>query len=108
MDTQSHTPGPWKHGTPGNGRFCIYSAASHGRGICVMSNTQKISPQELEKYGDHGLNLEALANARLIAAAPELLQALHQVRANFMKPNASLGFPIALVDAAIAKAEGKA
>jgi len=40
-----------------------------------MSNTQPVRPDEVAKYGEHGLNLTADANARLIAAAPELLAA---------------------------------
>ena len=71
-----HTPGPWKTGTPGRGRFCVYSSA-HGRGICVMSNTQKSWDETMvAKHGEHELNLIADANARLIAAAPDMLAAL--------------------------------
>lgn len=73
--TPKHTPGPWRTGTRERGRFCVYSE-EHGRGICVMSNTQKVTPEQTAKYGEHGDNLTADANARLIAAAPELLQCL--------------------------------
>jgi hypothetical protein len=41
-----------------------------------MQNTQTISEWEREKYGEHELNLIADANARLIAAAPTMLDAL--------------------------------
>jgi hypothetical protein len=41
-----------------------------------MQNTQTISEWEREKYGEHELNLIADANARLIAAAPTMLNAL--------------------------------
>ena len=41
-----------------------------------MQNTQTISEWEREKYGEHELNLTADANARLIAAAPTMLDAL--------------------------------
>jgi len=65
----THTPGPWRVGVPGRGRFCVYATADgHGRGICRMSNTQ-------EWPADHQRNLEADANAALIAAAPALLAA---------------------------------
>lgn len=68
-DQQQHTPGPWRTGVPGRGRFSVYSVSAHGRGICVMSNT-------VESPSDHELNLIADANARLIAAAPGMLAAL--------------------------------
>ena len=75
MTTTQHTAGPWKTGTPTKGRFCVYGGRN-GSGICVMQNTQTISEWEREKYGEHELNLIADANARLIAAAPTMLNAL--------------------------------
>ena len=79
------TPIPWKTGTPGRGRFVVYSSAleSHGRGICRMLNTQNISPEETVKYGEHELNLIADANAALIVQAvnhhAELVEALTNI-----------------------------
>lgn len=94
MNTK-HTPGPWslhkrgpaeryevQHGIPGN-----------GSPICV---TFCGSQQE--------------ANARLIAAAPELLDALKKTRAALLCADAA-GIPVdeelAQLDAAIAKATGE-
>ncbi len=66
------TPGPWKTGTRERGRFCV-SSVHQGRGICVMSNTQKDRP-------DHEFNLIADANARLIAASPTLYSVLARAK----------------------------
>ena len=76
MPSTPWTPGPWKVGTRERGRFVVYAGGNgHGRAVCVMSNTQKDSPE-------HPLNLTADANARLIALAPELVGALEWALAN--------------------------
>lgn len=90
------TPGPWTLSETAS--RCIIGRAEHGRmGICVMQNTQS------EHYA---------ANARLITAAPELLEALQSLR-NWIDsdPNAydgdddgSLGRVMYSAGAAIAKA----
>ena len=57
-----HTPGPWRIGTaPPNGEQAIGTI----RGMMVAVATTGV-----------GMEKETLANARLIAAAPELLDAL--------------------------------
>jgi hypothetical protein len=59
----SHTPGPWKIGTPPpNGEQTI----GNSQGLMVAVATT-------------GFNVPTLANARLIAAAPELLEALESM-----------------------------
>lgn len=90
------------------GRFCVYSER-RGRGICVMSNTQKISAWEREKYGEHGDNLIAEANARLIAAAPDLLTACRATLAHMHDDETDAPTAAQLTEQltrAIAKAEG--
>ncbi|MGH9462448.1 MAG: hypothetical protein ACRD1X_14625 [Vicinamibacteria bacterium] len=81
----SHTPGPW-HAN------CFLVTAENGRGVthCGLGLGK---PEESE------------ANARLIAAAPELLEALKSIE------NDGQHIPKAIWDlrnAVIAKAEGKA
>ena len=62
-DTQ-HTPGPWKYG-PDNRKT-----------MRVFSGSREIV-RALSTHGNRRLNcVERAANARLIAAAPELLEAL--------------------------------
>lgn len=61
---QSHTPGPW------------YFTASSEKGFVHGGKDHRvIVPHSVERNPDQ----EHLANARLIAAAPDLLQALQRV-----------------------------
>jgi hypothetical protein len=62
--TTNHTAGPWAHDD-----HEIYSEQTdHGAAICTMNTTSA-----------HFTKEEAEANARLIAAAPELLAALQKL-----------------------------
>lgn len=78
----THTPGPWTvvaidWADTGNARFEI-----------------------------KGIRRTGMADARLIAAAPELLAALHDCREALRRAGAD--GELRVVDAAIAKAEGRA
>lgn len=63
-----HTPGPWKYGielSSRSGEWLIsFDAGYRGRGICIAETRPGTGHEE--------------ANARLIAAAPELLEALEE------------------------------
>lgn len=82
--TQTHTPGPW------TGRIGI------GNTVDLMGDTP---PKSIGTV--HGRNRDA--DARLIAAAPDLLDALIRAEGMCDEPAAWLPF----VRAAIAKAEGR-
>jgi hypothetical protein len=59
-----HTAGSWQHGLPADGgRINVYSDDSAALRICRVDSDAD--------FGNH-----AAANARLIAAAPEMLEAL--------------------------------
>lgn len=66
----SHTPGPWviegESGNPGEGEVIT----STGRTICWTANTWDLDGDE------EAITAEDRANARLIACAPEMLDAL--------------------------------
>lgn len=63
-----HTPGPWKIGTPGpNG---CYTVGTQGGLMTAMIAHSICEPDQVDT---------ANANARLIAAAPELLEALEEI-----------------------------
>lgn len=70
--TQAHTPGPWIARTQPNSKGQVTSIRIwtqdefHGNLVCAMS------PETPAAVQGH----EAFANARLIAAAPDLLEAL--------------------------------
>jgi hypothetical protein len=102
MDVRvSHTPEPWTAdlllaltlGDHQDSHWRIHSEQRDPRSIYVA-----------DLPGSGGPEGETEANARLIAAAPELLDALKEVR-DYMREGRG-GFWIR-VDAAIAKAEGE-
>jgi hypothetical protein len=78
-----HTPGPWRVDFGG-----IYIRAEDGTRIC-----------------EYGIDEPYEANARLIAAAPELLAALQRI-ASSDNPYEPCGWAIKTAQAAIAKATG--
>jgi hypothetical protein len=89
------TPGPWKVVDFSQSENLIFIAENKSNGMCIAD----INTNEHEG--------SFLANARLIAAAPDLLEAMRSVaiadRLNISEWNAAMR----LVDAAIAKANGE-
>lgn len=86
-----HTPGPWRVGDAGSTVF----GAPGSRPLMVASITHRIVPDATQR-----------ANARLIAAAPEMLDALRLVlrQGEAIHPDMST---LSYVREAIAKAEGQ-
>ncbi len=102
-----HTPGPWKAHL--NHRFSgIAAVVDEARGclICDVNNPVFGAPLRREQ-----LSGRQIADAELIAAAPELLKAAKEARAALQEfiteEPASEWMAVALLDAAIAKAEGR-
>ncbi|MFE1817071.1 hypothetical protein [Metapseudomonas otitidis] len=90
-----HTPGPWKIGTPGpNG---CYTVGTQGGLMTAMIAHSICEPDQVET---------ANANARLIAAAPCLLEAL-QICVSQIRALCSADDVPDQAIAAIAKATGK-
>lgn len=99
MTQTKHTPGPWK--LEGNPRFDEETGCYAG-GYGIVGELEIIC-ELCERLAP----LEAEANARLIAAAPELLETLERLT---YEAERRAGVPkhfIAQARAAIAKAEGK-
>lgn len=96
-----HTPGPWHYGINRSGHSFLVKDPE-GRLVCNMSWHHS----SREHYP---LQAESEANARLIAAAPELLEALTAAW-NSMDTSipGSPGSPIEKARAALAKATGAA
>lgn len=106
----AHTPAPWKLcSNEQDHNFQIIGANSLP--VCVMHTVKSSS---LANWGNKKVSPKTLwtttaneteqANARLIAAAPELLAALKQIEANASMYHAETIFGIA--SAAIARAKG--
>lgn len=97
----SHTPGPWKVEVGGSDRDIIVSDKG---GRTIAETNASCYP-----YDDGLPDMfvpEALANAHLIAAAPEMLRALQACRARMMNDGYHSD-EIEMADDAIAKAEGR-
>lgn len=99
--SSKHTPGPWQWWDKKGGRPPGYDLAKlHGpNGKSIISNM----------YGGEGLKALGKtstdeANARLIAAAPELYAALNEILLDPMDPD---GEKFDRATRAIAKAEGR-
>ena len=95
-----HTPGPWV-------THCGFVATADHKAICKMAYEGGV------QFAAPTATLEDAANARLIAAAPDLLETLREVCAQHDAILAELGKPfgwgLIVTDrarAAIAKAEG--
>lgn len=95
---EHHTPGPWE------------SAWSDGRGVlCVRAANGDWICGEIFNGPGKGMALaEAQANARLIAAAPDLFYALKMCVQRLERPELSPGADVVLEKAAgaLAKAQG--
>jgi hypothetical protein len=85
MSNTKHTPGPWFLPSMA-GPYHVPGTTASGKGDwCYYINSKKA--HEFCPASAHGPSAEeAEANARLIAAAPELLEAL-QLIANALSPN---------------------
>lgn len=101
MTEIKHTPGPWEY-VPSNGNHGAYVADMDGCSVCDCYVVSGGGSGRLF-YDFQGEMSDA--NARLIAAAPEMLEALYEVEATAI--DAYDPVMLAKVQAAIAKAEGR-
>jgi hypothetical protein len=95
MSTTAHTPGPWRLDVP------------EPDGEIIVMDEQDVSIDTIWKQPlDPSEWVEA--NARLIAAAPELLEALEAVQQITSEGNNLVDDDLAWIRSAIAKAKGGA
>jgi len=94
MSKQKHTPGPWKANLYLGGAYAIDRIAPNGDRLARVATVDGA--------------LETMANARLIAAAPDLLEVVKKCAR--LHTGRSAPPPAILVEAlaAIAKVEGRA
>lgn len=92
METR-HTPGPWKHSPSG---------------LAITAKDAPLNSPICWTYETDITHAERLANARLIAAAPELLEALKRTTADLERLKTTLfDDTIDIARAVLAKAEGR-
>lgn len=110
--SEKHTPGPWSAEFDADDPELPINIEKDGGAIACVYNLDDF-PCVL-KEDESRVSAEAKANANLIAAAPELLEALTRVRdwlSSFeMPPTSTLAEKqehLAIIDKAIAKAEGR-
>lgn len=98
-----HTKGPWALGVEGDGAVgSVYCDNALGSRVAIVYGPG----QQFTAF----TRVEEEANARLIAAAPELLEALILARADFAGLPHSLGYDfthLPKIDALIARATGE-
>ena len=104
-----HTPGPWRYGEDNGDRYCNdmkYGVIAECNDLWVAACYRSGTATEDERSPE--AEAEAQANARLIAAAPDLLEALRAITNDRGTWNC---MPMNLRDlagAALAKASGSA
>ena len=97
----SHTPGPWELSAQGS----VYGSIEPQRHSLYYRKLIRPAIQTKRQAAEYGGTLaEQTANARLIAAAPELLTALEDLAAGFSVNSQADEIAIKNARAAIAKA----
>lgn len=102
MSGAKHTPGPWTH-TEGNGGF-VHSRADGRRDL--VASVYPCAPDGAEPLSPFPREPELDANCRLIASAPDLLEAA-QIAEAFFYAVAPESNERQILQAAIAKATGQ-
>ena len=97
MSESKFTPGPWRLS-----KFSETTVEAGDRGICSTGGYQ-------QNFDTERVYSENRANARLIASAPDLLEALRGARNDLLDlaGDQHLAPAIERIDTAIAKAEGR-
>lgn len=106
----THTPGPWSipHFAVDDCKCnCKYVLAEYG-GMGSIATVNHCQSEDYPWGDDEGPDMaQAKANARLIAAAPKLLEALREIATGRDKSGMKSDFPADIARAAISKAEGQ-
>jgi hypothetical protein len=95
MTISKHTPGPWRFGESGDTFVC----GPDGQTVAVTDGMTAPLPNNRE---------EALANARLIRAAPDMLCVLKQIREHVVNGDQAPVMIRTMIDAVIFNAEERA
>lgn len=100
-----HTPGPWMIGHPHPNNACVYIVADGAKEIATLFGPMYGLP---DAGGNFPPSPERDANAHLIAAAPELLDALKAAhKCLLIRDDPRSGKALKKVEDAIRHAEGQ-
>jgi hypothetical protein len=109
-----HTPGPWrvKKNRPGQSYFVVYQGTKGQPTVAAVHESNVLSCVSVNQFPSAKVNIQgneeiARANARLIAASPEMLEFLKQLAAEKSKSTQhARQFLDRGLEKVIAKAEG--
>jgi hypothetical protein len=97
MTEQKHTPGPWKFREYLSGTICVVmrewvgpQSSQYGTGYLAAN----IDAFNIDFQNENDIRAERIANARLIAAAPELFAALEGIMHWAHWANEKMGYDI--------------
>jgi hypothetical protein len=110
----THTPAPWHYRSSAHSKSTFGLSIFHGTAPCEEGLIADLSGRYKSYRTEAEIDPSTIANARLIASAPDLLSALKQIAD--WEPSASPSEPngLSIIDAidiaraAIAKAKGEA
>jgi hypothetical protein len=109
--TTQHTPGPWIFGVRNYDDECklgFIEKPFDYKGPGFFDNPAIFGADNTEVVGcDEYLIFSSPENARLIAAAPELLEALKVARHMIVEDGTPIGWSVSRLDEVIAKATGE-
>ena len=92
------TPGPWSQGRNGHNAAYIYAGDEAVASVYGIPLHTRVSDVQTEKFAN------GMANARLIAAAPDMFEALRAIHEQLVKQDINFGPLIADAEAALSKA----
>jgi hypothetical protein len=102
----THTIGPWQAECEEGQAFgFVHNSSEGGRGVCDIRASKRVKHDDRRRADSWVMTSEDVANARLIAAAPDLLLALQFVMSDLnttLDPEAAL-----IIRSAIDKAKGE-
>lgn len=104
IQAAQHTPGPWVVRGPAGPT----ADAPEGGDCAIVAQGNAVIAETFFRWGAaHNATADAISNAHLIAAAPDLLTALKRVRAEISEAELNYSSLVPAIDSAVAKAEGR-
>ena len=83
MSETKHAPGPWAEAQLAHGDWLIHQAGKKSKNGCKRHHVATVRRNDFSQENSADIPLPVEANARLIAAAPELLSACRDILSRF-------------------------